>query len=96
MLDNIAIVVVRTPYGDVHALRDVCSHHGARLSLGRIEPTVDGDDVGEYRFSGRYMVRCPWHGFEFDVVSGRCLADAAHRVRAYPVTVEEGVVVVER
>jgi nitrite reductase/ring-hydroxylating ferredoxin subunit len=95
-LENVRIVVVRTPAGDVHALRDCCSHNGAQLSLGRLEQVVEGEDVGTYRLSDRYMLRCPWHGFEFDVVTGRCVADASQRVRAYPVSVEDGLVVVER
>jgi nitrite reductase (NADH) small subunit len=72
-------VVVRAPEGDVHALRDCCSHHGALLSPGRLAPIVDGDDVGRYRFTDRYMLCCPWHGFEFDVGTGHCVADESQR-----------------
>ena len=31
------------------------------------------------------VLRCPWHGWEFDVVSGQGLYDARSRVRTYPV-----------
>jgi nitrite reductase/ring-hydroxylating ferredoxin subunit len=96
-LDGIAVVVVRTAAGELRALRDICPHQGARLSKGRLEAAVDGPRVGVYELSAdRVILRCPWHGYEFDVETGRCLADAGSRVRTYPVTVEDGVIVVER
>ena len=96
-VDGIAIVVLRTPDGTLRALRDVCPHQGAVLSRGRLEAAVDGEDVGRYELSrDRAVLRCPWHGYEFDVESGRCLADPAARVRAYLVAVEDGIVTVER
>jgi nitrite reductase/ring-hydroxylating ferredoxin subunit len=39
-------------------------------------------------------VRCPWHKWDFDVASGRCVVDPQLRVRRYPVTVSGGQVVV--
>lgn len=96
-LDGVAVVVVRTAAGELRALRDICPHQGARLSNGKLEAAVDGPAVGHYSLSeDRTILRCPWHGYEFDVETGRCLADASSRVRAYPVTVEGGIVVVER
>jgi len=55
------------------------------------------------------ILRCPWHGWEFDILSGRSICNP-HRVRvrtyevtiqdnedpsveAYPVTIEEGLIV---
>lgn len=98
VVDNIPIVVVRTPEGDLRGLRDSCSHFGARLSDGTVEAKVVGDEVGTYRIEpGAYVLRCPWHGYEFDVSSGQCPADPRHaRVRAYSVDVEDGQVVIER
>ncbi len=95
-VDRLAIVVIRTPDGSIRVLRDICPHHGAKLSRGTLERTVGGNAVGEYDLLEAYTLRCPWHGYEFDVVTGHCLADARQRVRAYEVTVENGIVVVER
>jgi nitrite reductase (NADH) small subunit len=96
-LDGVAVVVLRTADGTLRALRDVCPHQGALLSKGSLEAAVDGADVGRYELrADRAVLRCPWHGYEFDVESGRCLADPGSRVRAYPVTVEDGIVTVER
>lgn len=97
-VDGLAVVVVRTPDGDVRVLRDRCSHEGARLSRGRLLHKVSGDKVGAYVLSeDEFVVRCPWHGYEFDLETGHCIADARRaRVRVYDVTVEDGVVYIER
>lgn len=97
-VDGIALVVARTPTGDLHVLRDRCAHEGARLSRGRLLQRVGGDAVGAYVLSqDEYVVRCPWHGYEFDVETGHCIADARRaRVRAYAVTVEDGIIFIER
>jgi nitrite reductase/ring-hydroxylating ferredoxin subunit len=95
---GVAIVLVRKPDGSFRALRDRCSHQGGKLSDGRVEPLLDGSTVGEYFFSqDRIVLRCPLHQFEFDVDTGLSPADPETvRVRAYPVTVHDGRVLVDR
>jgi len=74
------------------ALRDICAHHGAALSGGRLGGTnIPCGDVGHYQF-GRAgeVIRCPRHGYEFDIWTGRSLHDPERaRVKSYPV-IEEG------
>jgi nitrite reductase (NADH) small subunit len=74
------------------ALRDVCAHHGAMLSGGRLGGTnLPCPIPGRYQF-GRAgeVIRCPRHGYEFDIWTGRSLHDPERsRVRAYRV-VERG------
>ena len=36
------------------------------------------------------IVTCPWHGIEFDIVTGKSLSSPRLRVRTYPVAVEDG------
>ena len=95
---SIDVVVLRTPDGRVRALRDRCSHEGAPLSSGWLRPLMEGDDVGEISTSEScFVVRCPWHRYEFDVDSGRCPADPARaRVKAYDVIEEDGQLVLLR
>ena len=97
-VDGVAIVVARTPDGAYRAIRDVCPHYGTRLSTGAMVPLWDGEEPGEYHHnSGRYALRCPWHGYEYDLSDGRCPADPKkYRVRAYDVTIESGMVCLER
>ena len=45
---------------------------------------------GSYRYAREgEILRCPWHGWEFDVTNGRSIFNPhAVRVRKYPVAVE--------
>lgn len=83
---------------EFHAARDVCPHQGARLSSGRCKGEVQAAAVGaqvEYRTDGRTLLQCAWHGWIFDLSSGRSLADPERaRVRVYPVQVADGRVLV--
>ena len=95
-LGSVDVAVIKTPDGELHALRDRCSHMGAKLSRGEIVRVLDGDDTGHYTLTDDYVVRCPWHCFEFDVDTGRCIADPTRtRVKSYAVRVEGGDVVVD-
>ena len=38
---------------------------------------------------------CPWHGYEYDLKTGRVVADPARRLKAFPVIVREGEVHVD-
>lgn len=76
--------------GEFFAIKNVCPHAGAPLCQGRIQTTHRPSEVGEYdpAFEGR-ILRCPWHGWEFDIVTGKGLYDAKSRVATYPVRVDE-------
>ena len=92
-----ALVVVRD--GErVFALRDTCSHKGARLSEGVLTGTALPCKPGEEIRYGRRgeILRCPWHGWEFDLATGRSLTDPGReRVRSYPAFLRHGRVFVE-
>jgi len=78
----------------LHALADRCPHRGAPLCSGRITTPIEVQD-GELALGSRASVlRCPWHKWEFDIATGRCLVDGRLRVRTYGVRVEADEVVV--
>lgn len=76
--------------GRFYGLRNVCPHQAAPLCKGEITGTNLPSRPGEY-IAGRQgeIVRCPWHGWEFDITTGRSFFNP-HRVRVkkYDVTVE--------
>ena len=76
--------------GEYFAVKNVCPHLGAPLCQGSLHATHRPGAVFELRpdFAGR-ILRCPWHGWEFDVVTGKALYDAKSRVATYPVEVDE-------
>jgi nitrite reductase/ring-hydroxylating ferredoxin subunit len=81
--------------GRFHALHDRCPHHGGALCAGPVCGTVlpAADRSFAYGREGE-ILRCAWHGWEFEIATGRALADPSVRARTYPVSVEDGVVVV--
>jgi len=92
-----ALVVVRKEDA-IYALRDTCPHQGAHFSgghlTGRVLPCQPGAEICIE--DTRELVVCPWHGWEFDLRTGRSLVDPQKtRVRSYAARVEDGRVVVD-
>jgi 3-phenylpropionate/trans-cinnamate dioxygenase ferredoxin subunit len=73
--------------GRFYAVKDVCPHQGAALSDGVVVGELTACRPGEYAFDAdRPHVKCPWHGWEYDLATGRSVYDPDHdRVRSYRV-----------
>ena len=80
-------------HGDFYALRSLCPHQGAPLCRGTITGTARASQPGEFIWErDGQVLRCPWHGWEFDITSGRSVFNPHRlRVRTYDVTVEQSV-----
>jgi len=78
--------------GEFFALRNSCPHQGGPLCAGRVSGFVIAETPGEYQYSRQgEILRCPWHGWEFDIRTGQSWFDPAKvRVRRYDVTVTPG------
>jgi nitrite reductase/ring-hydroxylating ferredoxin subunit len=76
--------------GNFFALRNRCPHQGGPLCAGSLGGLISSSSPGEYDYSrAGEMLRCPWHGWEFDIRTGQSWFDPARvRVRRYAVTVE--------
>jgi 3-phenylpropionate/trans-cinnamate dioxygenase ferredoxin subunit len=76
--------------GNFFALRNQCPHQGGPLCNGRLTGFLMASAPGEYSYTRQgEIVRCPWHGWEFDVKTGQSWFDPARtRVRSYKVSVE--------
>jgi len=59
--------------GQFHAIDNTCKHAGGPLGEG----ICDGN-----------VVTCPWHGWQYDVVTGICKANPQVKVDKYEVKVE--------
>lgn len=84
--------------GRLHALRNVCPHHGAPLCEGRVQGFMRPSAPHTYDYTGDdvedRVVLCPWHGYKFRLSDGRSLSEPeTSRVRTYRVEVEDGEVV---
>jgi nitrite reductase/ring-hydroxylating ferredoxin subunit len=63
-------VAVANVNGQFHAIDNVCIHRGGPLADGPLEGA---------------MVTCPWHGWEYDVRTGRVGQNPAAGVDCYPI-----------
>ncbi len=68
-------LVVCNVGGRLHALEDLCGHQGMPLSSGDLEGTT---------------LTCAYHGWAYDVRSGRCLTDRSFQLARFPVEVRGG------
>lgn len=78
----------------VRAWRNHCPHMAALVCRGVVTGTLLASAVYEYN-PGRdgEILQCPWHGWEFDLLSGDHLAPGSSaRLRGYPTEVVDGVV----
>jgi 3-phenylpropionate/trans-cinnamate dioxygenase ferredoxin subunit len=74
------------------ALRDSCPHQGAALSRGTVVGSFESSGPGCYEARPEQrFIRCPWHGWEYDLATGQSWFDPAHnRVGRYPASVVDG------
>jgi nitrite reductase/ring-hydroxylating ferredoxin subunit len=80
--------------GELRGVRNRCPHHGGPLCLGTVEERLTGEP-GAYELSGLTVLRCPWHGWEFDPGTGACFDDPSLRVAVYPAKAADGRVLVD-
>ncbi|THE65990.1 Rieske (2Fe-2S) protein [Salinadaptatus halalkaliphilus] len=76
--------------GEFHAIANVCPHQLAPLCEGTLTGEVVAENVGEFEQtrSGE-IIRCPWHGWKFDIADGTSLFNPhAVRTRTYETGVE--------
>jgi len=74
------VIAVFNVDGNLYALDGVCPHAGGPLGEGTLEGSV---------------VTCPWHGWQFDVTSGRNCLNPRIEHSAFPLKVEANDVYVE-
>lgn len=82
--------------GQVHAFLNICPHQGGPVCQGmlirKVEEIIDTEQryLGMKFSEGSVNLVCPWHGWEFDIETGRCAGDGQQGVRKFPVRESEG------
>ena len=76
--------------GRFYAVKNSCPHQGGQLCLGRTVGLATAARPGEIAYTREgEILRCPWHGWEFDLATGRSVCDPNRtRVKSYPVEIE--------
>lgn len=90
-------IVVFNIDGAYFGLFDRCPHNGGSLSQGVLTGLVQSAEPGDYSYVRQgEIIRCPWHGWEFDVRTGQSFCRAIKaRARPFPIRVEAGREIVE-
>jgi len=70
---NGRVLALFNVHGTFYALDNTCLHRGGPVGEGDLEETI---------------VTCPWHGFQYDVTSGRNLFDPEVGLETFAVRVE--------
>ena len=100
-LGRAAIVLTRLPDGRIRAFAGRCPHQGGPLAAGCVTGVTTADRPNELQLTRLgEVIRCPWHGFEWDMVTGQPLvaepADRRLRLRFLDVAIDGCEVVVSR
>ena len=66
--------------GELFAIANVCPHRGGPLGEGELDQSV---------------VTCPWHGWQFDVCSGKNPENEKVCVATFPIQIQDDNVMVE-
>ena len=91
-VDGRQIGIFRDPRfpDELCAVRNRCPHQGVQLCLGSVRFREWSDRAGAYSVSDQVVIRCPQHGWEFDIRTGLSPDDAQLRVAVYEARLEDG------
>ena len=78
--------------GEFFGLLNRCPHQGAALCEGPLIGLAQSSDPGEIEYTKLgEIIRCPWHGWEFDIRTGQSWCDPDSTfVRRFEVKVQPG------
>lgn len=84
--------------GRFYGLPNLCPHQTgpvceARRTHGTTLARAEHGWQTEWGMEGE-VIACPWHGLEYHIPTGQCLAFPEIRLRTYPVEVRDGEVVI--
>lgn len=80
--------------GEIYGLPNLCPHQTGPLCEGKTATgTLVSRQENDWKFEWVHegeIVTCPWHGLEYHVPTGGCLAFPEIQLRRYEVLVEGG------
>lgn len=96
-LNQVPVIVARISPDELTAFYGRCPHHGADLNRSELTYITESSEPGTYQICRvNEMIRCPWHGFEYDTKTGRSVVDPVrYRMKTYKTYIEDGQIVVE-
>lgn|SRR5262245_57219563 len=84
-------------WGDrIFAVDNLCMHQGGPVCRGVLSPRLTASRPGELTLDETApTLACPWHGWEFDLGTGRALLDERLRLRTFAARIAAGRVLVD-
>ena len=86
--------------GELYAYTNWCAHQSGPICEGYLSGTTDAtfdpetlETTQEWVKEGE-IITCPWHGWEYDLLSGDCLSKKGIRLPEHDARVEDGEIVV--
>ena len=81
--------------GEYFAYRNLCVHAGGPvcegLLINRVIDLIDEDlKYQGQTFSDEVHFVCPWHGYEYDLKTGKCVGNPKLRLQNYDVVEKNG------
>jgi nitrite reductase (NADH) small subunit len=82
--------------GEFYAVLNKCPHALAPICLAPVSGTNLPSAPGEFIYGmDGFVIRCPWHQWEFDVRTGASVFGVdSRRIPTFPVRVEDGSVII--
>lgn len=90
-LGQFSVGVFQVADDEYRAMLNVCPHKAANLCEGPQCGTTKHTDNGEVAFiydRRDALIRCAWHGWEFDLNDGTCIGDPSVKAKMFDVSVE--------
>lgn len=80
--------------GEFFGVKNVCPHQGGPMCLGKLtgttRPRFEAGKRPEMEWiRAGEILRCPWHGWEFDIRTGKAIFSDRTRIATYDVHVGE-------
>ena len=83
-------------HNELHAYENRCPHQGGPVCEGEIVGRTieilapDKTKVAERLSTEDIHLVCPWHGYEYNLTTGRCFAEPRLSLRRYELLVRDG------
>jgi nitrite reductase (NADH) small subunit len=82
--------------GTYHALLNFCTHQSGPVCEGMIHGVMTLDDENELCYTDDGYLSCPWHGWTFDIETGKHTGGTDHHLVKYDTAVRDGEVYLVR
>ncbi|MFC7133230.1 MULTISPECIES: Rieske (2Fe-2S) protein [Salinibaculum] len=76
--------------GTYHAVLNYCTHQSGPVCEGMVHGIMALDDENELTYTEDEYLSCPWHGWTFDIETGKHTGGTKHRLVKYETEVKDG------